>query len=70
MTDIASCPPQSPRFRCDRHTLERRAGVWLRDFNASSARLGFSIPGHLENSQTRITELSHKSITSRLKTSI
>ena len=47
MTDIASRPPQSPRFRCDRPTLERRAGAWLRDFNDSAARPGFSISGHL-----------------------
>jgi hypothetical protein len=33
MTDIASRPPQSPRFRRDRPTLERRAGAWLRDFD-------------------------------------
>ena len=48
MTDIASRPPLSPRFRRDRSTLERRAGVWLRDFNVSSARPGFSIAEHLE----------------------
>lgn len=47
MTDIASRPPQSPRFRRDRPTLERRAGTWLRDFNVSAARPGFSIAGHL-----------------------
>jgi hypothetical protein len=47
MTDIASRPPQSPRFRHDRSTLERRAGAWLRDFNASVALPGFSIAGHL-----------------------
>ena len=47
MTDIASRPPQSPRFRRDRPTLERRAGAWLRDFNASAARPGFSMAGHL-----------------------
>lgn len=47
MTDIASRPPQSPRFRSDRPTLERRAGVWLRDFSVSAARPGFSIAGHL-----------------------
>jgi hypothetical protein len=47
MTDIASRPPQSPRFRRDRPTLERRAGAWLRDFNVSAARPGFSIAGHL-----------------------
>ena len=47
MTDIASRPPQSPRFRRDRPTLERRAGAWLRDFNASAARPGFSIAEYL-----------------------
>jgi hypothetical protein len=53
MTDIASRPPQSPRFRRDRPTLERRAGAWLRDFNASAARPGFSIAGHLSELQNR-----------------
>ena len=58
MTDIASRPPQSPRFRRDRPTLERRAGAWLRDFNVSAALPGFSIAGHLaelasQKSQTR-----------------
>jgi hypothetical protein len=48
MTDIASHPPQSPRFRRDRPTLERRAGAWLRDFNVAAARPGFSIAAHLE----------------------
>ena len=47
MTDIASRPPQSPRFRRDRFTLERRAGVWLRDFRIAASRPGFSITGHL-----------------------
>jgi hypothetical protein len=47
MTDLASHPPQSPRFRRDLPTLERRAGAWLRDFNVAAARPGFSIPGHL-----------------------
>jgi hypothetical protein len=49
MTDIASRPPQSPRFRRDRATLERRAGVWLRDFRTAAARPGFSIAAHLDN---------------------
>lgn len=53
MTDIASRPPLSPCFRRDRPTLERRAGVWLRDFNASAARPGFSIAGHLSELQSR-----------------
>jgi hypothetical protein len=47
MPDLASHPPQSPRFRRDRPSLERRAGAWLRDFNTAAARSGFSIPGHL-----------------------
>ena len=47
MTDIASRPPQSPRFRRDRPTLERRAGAWLRHFNASAAGPGFNIAGYL-----------------------
>jgi hypothetical protein len=41
MTDISSHPSQSPRFR-----RERRAGAWLRDFNASAALHRFSIAGH------------------------
>jgi hypothetical protein len=53
MTDIASRPPQSPRFRRDRPTLERRAGAWLRDFNVSAARPGFSIARHLVELQSR-----------------
>ena len=53
MTDIASRPPLSPRFRRDRPTLERRAGAWLRDFGVSSARPGFSIAGHLAELQNR-----------------
>jgi hypothetical protein len=47
MTDIASRPPQSPRFRRDRPTLERRAGAWLRDFSTAANRPGFSISGHV-----------------------
>ncbi|MCX6864949.1 MAG: hypothetical protein NTV46_01780 [Verrucomicrobia bacterium] len=47
MTDLASHPPQSPRFRRDLPTLERRAGAWLRDFNTAAARPDFTIPGHL-----------------------
>lgn len=53
MTDIASRPPQSPRFRRDRPTLERRAGAWLRDFNVSAARPRFSIAGHLAELENR-----------------
>jgi hypothetical protein len=48
MTDIASRPPQSPRFRRDRPTLERRAGVWLRDFMIAASRTGFSVAAHLD----------------------
>jgi len=48
MTDIASRPPQSPRFRRDRSTLERRPGAWLRDFRETSSRPGFSIASHLD----------------------
>jgi hypothetical protein len=48
MTDIASRPPQSPRFRRDRPTLERRAGAWLRDFRIAVSRPGFSFASHLE----------------------
>jgi len=48
MTDIASHPPQSPRFRRDRPVLERRAGAWLRDFTLAAAEPGFTIPIHLE----------------------
>jgi hypothetical protein len=48
MTDIAARPPQSPRFRRDRPTLERRAGAWLRDFTTAAAQPGFSIASHLE----------------------
>ena len=47
LTDLAARPPQSPRFRRDRPTLERRAGAWLRDFHTAASRLGFSISGHL-----------------------
>jgi hypothetical protein len=70
MTDIASRPPQSPRFRRDRPILERRAGAWLRDFNASTALPGFSVAGHLEHSHSMIAELSHKSLRPRRETSI
>ena len=49
MTDIASRPPKSPRFRRNRSTLERRAGGWLRDFRAASAKPGFSINAHLDH---------------------
>jgi hypothetical protein len=47
LTDLAARPPQSPRFRRDRPTLERRSGAWLRDFSTASTRPGFSISGHL-----------------------
>ena len=47
MADIAARPPQSPRFRRDRPTLELRAGAWLRVFNVSAASPGFSIAGQL-----------------------
>ena len=49
MTDIASRPPQSPRFRRDRSTLERRAGAWLRDFTGAATQPGFSIATHLDH---------------------
>jgi hypothetical protein len=49
MTDIASRPPLSPRFRRDRPTLERRAGAWLRDFRIAASRPGFSVTSHLES---------------------
>lgn len=47
MTDIASRPPQNPRFRRDRSTLERRAGAWLRDFRTAASQPGFSVASHL-----------------------
>lgn len=54
MTDLASRPPQSPRFRRDRPSLERRAGAWLRDFRTAAAeRAGFGISGHLSELQNR-----------------
>ncbi|MEX1116710.1 MAG: hypothetical protein WEB53_15800 [Akkermansiaceae bacterium] len=43
MTDIASRPPRSPRFRSDRPTLERRAGAWLQDFRTAALQPGFSV---------------------------
>lgn len=49
MTDIASRPPQSPRFRRDRPTLERRAGAWLRDFRVAASLPGFSVALHLDS---------------------
>lgn len=49
MTDIASRPPQSPRFRRDRPTLERRAGAWLRDFRIAASQSGFSVASHLDS---------------------
>jgi hypothetical protein len=49
MTDIASRPPQSPRFRRDRPTLERRAGAWLRDFRVATSQPGFSVASHLDS---------------------
>jgi hypothetical protein len=49
MTDIASRPPQCPRFRRDRPTLERRAGAWLRDFKNAAERAGFSVASHLDS---------------------
>jgi hypothetical protein len=48
MTDIASHPPQSPRFRRDLPSLERRTGAWLRDFTLAAARPGFTILAHLD----------------------
>lgn len=60
MTDIASRPPQSNRFRRDRPNLERRAGAWLRDFNDVASRPDFTISGHLKElaggeSRSRVT---------------
>ena len=52
MTDIASRPPQSPRFRGDRSTVERRAAARLRDLNASAALPGFNNVGHLSELAT------------------
>lgn len=49
MTDIAARPPENSRFRCDRPTLERRAGAWLRDFNVVTSKPGFTTPGHLKD---------------------
>jgi len=48
MTDIASHPPLSPRFRRDRPLLERHAGTWLRDFTRAAAQPGFNLPAHLQ----------------------
>ena len=48
MTDLASHPPDSPRFRRNLPTLERRAGAWLPDFHAAAARPDFNIPAHLD----------------------
>ena len=48
MTDIATRPPVSNRFRRDRPNLERRAGAWLRDFKNVASRPGFTIPVHLD----------------------
>jgi hypothetical protein len=53
MTDIASRPPPSPRFRRDRASRERRAGAWLRDFQAAATQPGFSVPAHLAELATR-----------------
>jgi hypothetical protein len=62
MTDIASRPPQSPRFRRDRPTLERRAGAWLRDFKIAASQPGFSVDKHLaylsKTAETRGTPVS------------
>ncbi len=52
MTDIATRPPQSTRFRRDRPTLERRAGAWLRDSKETASQPGFSIAGHLKELAT------------------
>jgi hypothetical protein len=49
MTDIAARPPESPRFRRNRPTLERRAGAWLRDLNVAAIQPGFSIASHLDH---------------------
>jgi hypothetical protein len=48
MTDIASRPPQSPRFR---PTLERRAGGWPQDSRMAISRPGFNIAGQLSESK-------------------
>jgi hypothetical protein len=49
MTDIASRPPQSPRFRRECPSPERRPGAWQLDFNTSPP--GFSIAGHLSGDE-------------------
>jgi hypothetical protein len=61
MTDIASRPPQSPRFRRDRPTLERRAGIWLRDFKNAAERAGFSVASHLDSlsKTSAVSEVIH-----------
>jgi len=48
MTDIASRPPESHRFRRDRPTLERSAGAWLRDFSKAASEPGFTLAAYFE----------------------
>ena len=47
MTDVASSPPQSSRFRRDRPTLERRVGKWLRDFKQEVSQPDFKLSSYL-----------------------
>ncbi len=43
LTDIAARPPQSPLFQRDRHTIETRAGRWLKDLARRSPAPGFDL---------------------------
>lgn len=48
LTDLAARPPKSPHFRKDRHTLEKRAGAWLKNLATGASAPSFSLDSWLE----------------------
>ena len=43
LTDIAARPPDNPTFQKDRHTIERRAGRWLKELARQSQDVSFDL---------------------------
>lgn len=43
LTDIAARPPDNPTFHQDRHTIEKRAGRWLKELARHSQDVSFDL---------------------------
>lgn len=49
MTDIAKRPPKSTRYRRDRPSLERIAGIWLKEFRRHSQSREFDVQDYINS---------------------